>query len=120
MIKFINRMTKEEFFEVIQWHGQKIEPIESSYKSERIWKVTDKYDNEWKIVFTGNVNEFTISSEQDPVNPFKVYMLLNGDRVEIHKAMEYKRNITSERLLRKYSRIATMVSCYHRFGYLKI
>lgn len=119
MIKFINRTTHKEFLDILKARMQEIKSIESNGKFAGIWAVYDKYENEWKITFTGNVGEFTIANEHDITNPFKVYLYLEDNKVEIRKAIEYKRNITSDRLLRKYSRLATMVSCYHRFGYLK-
>jgi hypothetical protein len=119
MIRFTNRTTKEDFVNGIEWRWQTINPVESDGNFARSWDVADRFENEWKITFTGKVNEFTISNDKH-TKPFILYLILIGDKVEIHKAIENGRNIKSDRLLRKYTRLADMVSCYHRFGYLKI
>jgi hypothetical protein len=75
--------------------------------------------NQWKLIFTGNVGEFTIGGTNNG-SAFVVAMYLSGDKVEIVEAFERGRCIRSDRLLKKYRELTLMVSNYLRFGYLKI
>ena len=88
-------------------------------KGRKAWEITDRFNNRWEVVFNGNVNEWTISGCVD-YEPFKVFVYMTDSHVEIHKAYHNGRTIKADRLLKKYINLASLVNCYHKFGYLKL
>ena len=95
---------------------QKIELLPVRWPRMRMWKISDHSGNGWVVTFTGDVGEFTVSGTMESGVPFKVWLYLSGDRFEIMKATEGRRNIKSDRLLRKYRPLGCMVSNYFRFN----
>ncbi len=118
-MQYTNVTTKEAFQSYLDWSGQHIEPLNADSKTIRSWTICDRFMNQWKLIFTGNVGEFTIGGTNDGA-AFVVAMYLSGDKVEIMEAFDRGRCIRSNRLLKKYRELALMVSNYFRFGYLKI
>lgn len=118
-MRYTNVTTKEAFQSHLDWAEQHIEPLHADSKIVRSWTIWDRFMNQWKLIFTGNVGEFTISGANDGAT-FVVALYLSGDKVEIVEALARGRCIRSDRLLKKYSELALMVSNYLRFGYLKI
>lgn len=118
-MQFTNVTTKEAFQSHLAWAEQHIEPLHADSKTTRSWTICDRFMNQWKLIFTGNVGEFTIGGSNDGA-AFVVAMYLSGDKVEIVEAFDRGRCIRSDRLLKKYTELALMASNYLRFGYLKI
>jgi hypothetical protein len=117
MYSCTNVTTKQELQEAIDWQGLQISPMENPLPRRKSWHVKDRFMNDWKIDFMGEVGEFTVSSLNGEL--FTVYLYLSGNKMEIHKAVDSRgRTIQSERLLRKYRHIACMVSSYFIHGYL--
>ncbi len=121
MIKFENITKKEHFENTIEFQDLKIKPIQALYKNQKQWNITDRFGNEWNVVFTGNVNEFYIYSVTHfgCDKPFRVDFIMNGNNIEIHRALKNERNIVSERLLKQFSQIVLIVNCFYKFGYMK-
>lgn len=118
-MRYTNVTTKESFQAHLDWAEQCIEPLHTDSSTVRSWMICDRFMNQWKLIFTGNVGEFTIGGTNNG-SAFVVAMYLSGDKVEIVEAFERGRCIRSDRLLKKYRELTLMVSNYLRFGYLKI
>ena len=124
MICFNNNTTKEQFVEYLNFYKHQLSPMQllsvnpNAIKGKKLWEVTDKFNNCWMILFNGNVNEWKITGYFNN-NPFEVYVLMKDSYVEIHNAYHNGRTIKADRLLKKYVNLASMVNCYHKFGYLK-
>lgn len=120
MYKFTNATPKEVFISNAEWCGQKIKRIKSPIKTQRKWSVTDRWGNEWIVVFKGNVSEFSVYNvvKHHSDVPFSVDIVTYGNKIEIHKATTGGRVMQADRLLKKYSQLAMMVNCYLQFGYL--
>ncbi len=122
MYRFTNTTTKENFLKSIEWSGNKIKPAEAYGKNQKAWNVIDKFGNEWNILFTGNVDEYSIFNvPHHPCDkPFKVDIVSSGNKIEIHRAEKNGRCIKADRLLKEFTQLALMVNCYIQFGYMKI
>ena len=118
-MRYTNVTTKESFQAHLDWAEQCIEPLHTDSSTVRSWMICDRFMNQWKLIFTGNVGEFTIGGTNNG-SAFVVAMYLSGDKVEIVEAFERGRCIRSDRLFKKYRELTLMVSNYLRFGYLKI
>lgn len=118
-MRYTNVTAKAAFQSNLDWAEQRIEPLDVDNKTVRSWRICDRFLNQWKLIFNGNVGEFTISGTNDGAT-FVVAMYLTGDKIEIVEAFDGGRHIRSDRLLKKYRELALMVSNYFRFGYLKI
>lgn len=118
-MRYTNVTTKEAFQSHLDWAEQRIEPLHTDSKTVCSWTIYDRFMNQWKLVFTGNVGEFTVGGINNG-GAFVVAMCLSGDKFEIVEAFDRGRCIRSDRLLKKYKELALMVSNYLRFGYLKI
>ena len=118
-MRYTNVTTNESFQAHLDWAEQCIEPLHTDSSTVRSWMICDRFMNQWKLIFTGNVGEFTIGGTNNG-SAFVVAMYLSGDKVEIVEAFERGRCIRSDRLLKKYRELTLMVSNYLRFGYLKI
>ena len=121
MIKFENMTEKESFENIMNFQGLKIKPTQALYDDQKQWNITDRFANEWIVVFSGNVNEFYLYyvPHFGCDKPFRVDFIMNGNNVEIHKALKNGRNITSERLLKQFTQLILMISCFYKFGYMK-
>ena len=121
MYKFTNTTTKENFLKNIEWSGKEIKPIEAHGKDRKAWNVIDKFRNEWNILFAGNANEYSVFNvpRYPSDKPFKVDIISNGNKIEIHRAEKNGRHIKADRLLKEFSQLAIMVNCYSQFGFLK-
>lgn len=121
MYKFTNITTKENFLKETEWSGKKIVTVESPFKCQKQWQVSDRFGNIWNIRFNGNVNEYSIWNvcKYPTDEPFRVDIVSSGNKVEIHRAEKNGRKIKSDRLLKGFSQLALMVNCYSQFGYLK-
>lgn len=119
MIKRTNITTKKDFQTACEWAGQSIQPVDTNNNITRAWIIRDRFLNEWRLTFTGEVGAFKINFEGNGY-PVAVYLSLSGDRFEILEAVGKGRTIRSERLLKKYLNLALMASNYFRFGFLKI
>lgn len=119
MLKFQNTTTKENFQSHVDWAEEWIASAPTPHSGTRSWKIGDRFGNTWGVTFTGNVGEFTVEDTTPEGSPFKVYLYLSGDKIEIVKALDNGRNIQSDRLLGKYKCLALMVSNYLRFHLLR-
>lgn len=121
MIKFENTTGKESFENTMNFQGLKIKPIQALYDDQKQWNITDRFGNEWNVVFSGNVNEFYLYNVPHfgYDKPFRVDFIMNGNNVEIYKALKDGRNIVSDRLLKQFSQLILMVGCFYKFGYMK-
>ena len=111
MIKFKNTTEKEAFKNMIEFQGLKIKPIQALYDNQK----------QWNVVFTGNVDELYIYNVPHfgCDKPFRVDFIMNGNNVEIHRALKNGRNIVSERLLKQFSQLILMINSFYIFGYMK-
>lgn len=121
MFKFKNTTEKEVFENTISFQGLKIKSIKSPYKTQKQWNITDRFGNEWNVVFSGNVDDFYLYSVPhfQCDKPFRVDFIMNGNNVEIHRALKNGRNIVSDRLLKQFAQLILMVNCFYKFGYMK-
>lgn len=120
MLKYRNMTTKEQFKSYyLDWAGERIHSVPSRFFAQRSWEIADNFRNVWTVTFTGEVGEFTVEGTAASGAPFKVWLYLSGDSVEIVKAYDGRQNIRSDVLLRKYKELACMVSNYFRFGLLR-
>lgn len=119
MLKFQNATTKENFLSRVSWADEWIASAPTPCSGTRAWKIGDRFGNAWDVTFTGNVGEFTVEGTTPEGSPFKVYLYMSGDKIEIIKALDNGRNIQSDRLLGKYKYLALMVSNYLRFNLLR-
>lgn len=120
MLKYLNTTTKEQFKSYyLDLAGEKINSVPSQLPTQRSWEITDNFGNAWTVSFTGEVGEFTVEGKMSTGVPFKIWLYLSGDRVEIVKAFDGGRNIRSDRLLGKYKELACMVSGYFKFNLLR-
>jgi hypothetical protein len=121
VIKFKNTTEKESFKNMIEFQGLKIKPIQALYDNQKQWNITDSFGNEWNVVFTGNVDELYIYNVPHfgCDKPFRVDFIMNGNNVEIHRALKNGRNIVSERLLKQFSQLILMINSFYIFGYMK-
>lgn len=71
----------------MDWAEQRIEPLDVDNKTVRSWRICDRFLNQWKLIFNGNVGEFTISGTNDGAT-FVVAMYLTGDKIEIVEAFD--------------------------------
>lgn len=115
MLKFKNTTKREDFKKSVEWSKRKIEEIEKPHKNQRMWKISDCFGNVWNVLFTGNVDEYRVSYE----NEFSADILMHGNMVEIHRAIKNGRNLKADRNLKQFTQVALLVSCYNKFGYLK-
>jgi hypothetical protein len=111
MYKFINRTTKEEFLNTINFNENNITKTDKNQ-----WEITDRYKNKWRLVFI-SVNQFTIYNDDEP---FWVDVYFKGQNVEILQAGISGKKLKSERFLKKFSELAMLISCYFQFNYLKL
>lgn len=120
MFKFTNVTTKENFLKKIEWSEEEITPIEAFGNSQKSWKIIDRFDNEWNILFTGN-DEYSIYSvpHHSCDELFRVDIVSSGNKIEIHRATKNGKNIKADRLLKQFAQLAIMVNCYVQFGYMK-
>lgn len=122
MFKFENTTTKEVFRNTIDFQRLEIKSIESLNKMQKQWNIKDRFGNEWSVVFfSGNVDEFSIYNVPhfSCDKPFRVDFTMNGNYIEIHRALKNGRNIVSERLLKQFSQLILMVNSFYKFGYMK-
>ncbi|OLA94849.1 MAG: hypothetical protein BHW64_01750 [Candidatus Melainabacteria bacterium LEY3_CP_29_8] len=121
MLKFENTTERESFENTIDFQGLKIKPIQALYDNQKQWNITDRFGNEWNVVFTGNVNEFYLYNvpHLSCDKPFRIDFVMTGNNIEIHKSLKNGRNIASERLLKQFSQLILMVNCFYKFGYMK-
>lgn len=121
MIKFENTMVKESFENTMNFQGLKIKPIQALYDDQKQWNITDRFGNEWNVVFSGNVNEFYLYNvpHYGCDRPFRVDFCMSKNNIEIHRALKNGKNIVSDRLLKQFSQLILMVSCFYKFGYMK-
>lgn len=121
MFKFENVTTKENFERAINLQRLEINQIEALYKARKQWNIKDRFGNEWNVVFSGNVDEFYICNVPhfSCDKPFRVDFTMNGNNIEIHRALKNGRNIVSERLLKQFSQLILMVNNFYKFGYMK-
>lgn len=115
MLKFENKTTKEYFEKAIKRNKYEIEEIENSHKNQRLWRISDCFGNVWNVLFTGNVDEYRISYDDE----FSVDILMPGNMVEIHRAIKNGRNLKADRTLKQFVQLALLMSCFKIFGYLK-
>lgn len=129
MLKFLNVTTKEDFLSYKDWARQQISPMTTQCSGTQAWKISDHFGNTWDVTFSRNGGEltasendgeFTVGGMTTNSSPFKVYLHLCGDAVEIVMATENGRTIRSDRLLKKYRELSVMVSNYLRFNLLGI
>lgn len=121
MYKFENITEKESFENTIEFQCLKIKSIKALHDNQKQWNITDRFGNEWNVVFTGNVNEFYLYNvpHLSYDKPFRIDFVMTGNNIEIHKALKNGRNIVSERLLKQFSQLILMVNCFYKFGYMK-
>ena len=111
MFKFKNSTTKEKFLNSISFSEHKITKTDNNK-----WEITDRFTNKWRLVFT-SVNQFTIYNDDEP---FIIDLYLKDKNVEILQAVIRGKKLKSERLLKKFSQLAILISCYFQFNYLKL
>ena len=98
--------------------------VPDNYKLENIqklkWRMTDTTCNsvEWILIFNNNFNEYTLHSN-DKYQSFTVWFLMNGNNIEILKAIYNGRNEESINYLKKYSRICMLANCFLQMNLLK-
>ena len=110
MLKYRNSTTKEQFKSYyLDWSEEQIRSVPPQFSTQLKWEITDRFGNVWTVTFTGEVGEFTVEGKTSTGVPFKIWLYLSGDRVEIIKAFDGGRNIRSDRLLGKYKELAHMV-----------
>lgn len=121
MYKFENKTERESFENTIDFQGLKIKPIQALYGNQKQWNITDRFGNEWNVVFTGNVNEFYLYNvpHLNYDKPFRIDFVMTGNNIGIHRALKNGRNIVSEKLLKQFSQLILMVNCFYKFGYMK-
>lgn len=121
MIKFENTTGKEFFENTMNFQDLKIRPIQPLYDNQKQWNITDRFGNEWNLVFSGDVNEFYLYNipHYGCDKPFRGDFCMNENNIEIHRALKNGKNIVSDRLLKQFSQLILMVSCFYKFGYMK-
>lgn len=121
MYKFENITEKESFENTIDFQCLKIKSIKALHENQKQWNITDRFGNEWNVVFSGNVNEFYLYNvpHLSYDKPFRIDFMMTGNNIEIHKALKNGRNIVSERLLKQFSQLILMVNSFYKFGYMK-
>lgn len=118
MIKYTVVTSKDNFKAYLDWTGLTVEKIKARFCHQQEWIIKDKFGNAWKLIFTGNVNEYRIENlHNDPY--FEVNMMVYGDKLEIHHAYEHGKNYRADSRLRKYKELGCMVSNCLRFNMLK-
>lgn len=122
MLKFTNTTSKENFLKEIEWSGKEIKPIEAYGRDQKLWKIIDRFGNEWNVLFTGSVDEYSIFNVPHCLcdKLFRVDIISRGNKIEIHKVTKNGKNIKSDRLLKQFAQLAMMVNCYVQFGYMKV
>lgn len=127
MIKFENVTPLDKFKEYVKWERLVIREDEllsvkpHSIRNKRVWNITDKFDNEWNILFNGKVDEWSIFNvcNKDIDVPFRVDIISSGNKIEIHRAEKNGRKLKADRNLKQFCELATWVNCLIQFGYLK-
>ena len=121
MYKFENKTERESFENTIDFQGLKIKPIQALYGNQKQWNITDRFGNEWNVVFTGNVNEFYLYNvpHLNYDKPFRIDFVMTGNNIGIHRALKNGRNIVSEKLLKQFSQLILMINCFYKLEYMK-
>ena len=127
MIKFENITPLDKFKEYIKWQNLKIREDQlltvrpNIITGKRVWNITDRFNNEWNIVFNGRVDEwsiFNVCNKRTDI-PFRVDIVSCGNKIEIHKAEENGRKLKADRYLKKFQEISMFANCLIQLGYLK-
>jgi hypothetical protein len=114
MIKFRNLTTRERFDQKVDLEGLSIRPLGTV-----VWDITNKYGCKWRVRFLGEVGDFAVSGPGRGRYD-NVYLYLSGDKVELYKVIDTRGcTLKSDRFLKKYREVATLVSSYFMFGYIK-
>lgn len=121
LLKIKNVTEKENFENNVSFQDLKIKSVEPPYKNQKQWNITDRFRNEWNVLFNGNVNEFSIFGVPHfgCDKQFRVDFTMTENNIEIYRALKDGRNIVSERLLKQFSQVILMVNSFYKFGYMK-
>lgn len=125
MIKFENVTPLEDFKKYIEWEGIVIREDEllsvnpHLIKGKRVWNITDKFNNEWNVMFSGNVDEWSIFNVSKIEPLFRVDIISSGNKIEIHRAEKNGRKLKADKNLKQFCNLAMWVNCLIHFGYLK-
>lgn len=127
MIKFENITPLDKFKEYIKWQNLKIREDQlltvrpNIITGKRVWNITDRFDNEWNIMFNGRVDEwsiFNVCNKRTEI-PFRVDIISCGNKIEIYGAEENGRKLKADRYLKKFQEISMFANCLIQLGYLK-
>ncbi len=103
MYRFINATTRENFLSYCEENKLSVNKLNNC-----AWEISDKYSNKWTVYFTG-MGQYTIYSTD---MLFWVEIQCEGKDIKVLRAVHNGRNLTSERMLKKFGRLAMMVSCF--------
>ena len=118
MYKFRNVTAKEDFDKINEWADRKIYPTTHPTENVESWKITDRFGNNYNLVFDGNAIEWSIHNISSAI-PLRVDFLLRGRDIEILRAQKGNKHYKSDRFLKQFDQLVLMASCYNIYGCLK-
>lgn len=121
MIRIKNTHSKEYFEKYLESEGIKIKPLDIISKVKKGWEISNIFGNTYRIIFTGNVNEYQIFNvlNYETDKPFRVDILSCNRCVDICYVWINGKRYKSDRWARGYKDLASFVNDLLYFRYLK-
>lgn len=124
MLKYTNKATTDKIKRRFEDMGVTVELLPRKHGFLPQWKLSDKNGSICRVVFQGSVGSYDICTcnevQENMFFPAIVQVYVEGDSIIVFKAYTENKVWKSDRHLKKYEKLAQLVSCCNKLNLLKI